>query len=98
MKKRRLLMKTLTCAFVLALLPQLADFRSGARKGAANMITFTKAMSDADMRTVAEYFASLPVKRWTRVVEADTVPKSYFVGTRRMPLPAGGTEPIGTRV
>ncbi|HLQ90268.1 MAG TPA: c-type cytochrome [Xanthobacteraceae bacterium] len=77
---------------------QLADFRSGARKGAANMITFTKAMSDADMRTVAEYFASLPVKRWTRVVEADTVPKSYFVGTRRMPLPAGGTEPIGARV
>jgi hypothetical protein len=40
----------------------------------------------------------LPVKRWTRVIEADTVPKTYFLGTRRMPLPAGGTEPIGSRV
>jgi cytochrome c553 len=77
---------------------QLADFRSGARKGAANMINFSKAMSDAEMRTVAEYFASLPVKRWTRVIETDTVPKTYFLGTRRMPSPEGGTEPIGTRV
>ena len=68
------------------------------RKGAANMLTFTKAMSDEEMKTAAEYFASLPVKRWTRVVEAETVPKSYFLGTRRMPLPEGGTEPIGMRV
>src|SRR5258705_7923309 len=77
---------------------QLAEFKSGVRKGAANMLTFTKAMSDEEMKTAAEYFASLPVKRWTRVVETETVPKTYFLGTRRMPLPAGGTEPIGARV
>jgi cytochrome c553 len=70
----------------------------GVRKGAANMLTFTKAMSDEEMKTAAEYFASLPVKRWTRVVETETVPKTYFLGTRRMPLPEGGTEPIGMRV
>ena len=68
------------------------------RKGAANMLTFTKAMSDEEMKTAAEYFASLPVKRWTRVVETETVPKTYFSGTRRMPLHEGGTEPIGMRV
>src|SRR5436305_927090 len=30
--------------------------------------------------------------------ETETVPKTYFLGTRRMPLPEGGTEPIGMRV
>ena len=48
---------------------QLAEFKSGVRQGAANMLTFTKAMSDEEMKTAAEYFASLPVRRWTRVVE-----------------------------
>ena len=57
---------------------QLAEFRSGARKGAANMVTFSKAMSEEDMKTAAEYFATLPVKRWTHVIETDTVPKSLF--------------------
>src|SRR5262247_576485 len=40
---------------------QLAEFKSGVRKGAANMLTFTKAMSDEEMKTAADYFASLPV-------------------------------------
>jgi len=77
---------------------QLADFASGVRKGAANMLTFSRALTADEMKTAADYFAALPVKRWTRVIEADTVPKTYFLGTRRMPLPAGGTEPIGSRV
>src|SRR5262249_50714685 len=38
---------------------QLAEFRSGVRKGAANMMTFTKAMSDEEMKAAADYFASL---------------------------------------
>jgi cytochrome c553 len=41
---------------------QLADFKSGARKGAAN-ITFTKAMTADEMKIAAEYFFALPVKR-----------------------------------
>jgi cytochrome c553 len=77
---------------------QLAEFKNGTRKGAANMLLFSKAMTDDEVRDAASYFASLPVKRWTRVVEATTVPKSYFHGTRRMPHPDGGTEPIGNRV
>jgi cytochrome c553 len=77
---------------------QLGDFKSGARKGAANMLTFSKAMTDEEVKIASEYFAALPAKRWTRVVEADTVPKTHFHGTRRMPLAEGGTEPIGRRV
>jgi cytochrome c553 len=77
---------------------QLADFKSGARKGAANMATFSKAMTDEEVKAATEYLAALPVKRWTHVIETDNVPKTHFVGTRRMPLPGGGTEPIGLRV
>ena len=77
---------------------QLVDFKTGARKGAANMLLFSKAMTDEEMRIASEYFAALPVRRWTRVVETDTVPKTYFHGNRRMPLPEGGSEPIGNRI
>jgi cytochrome c553 len=77
---------------------QLAEFKNGTRKGAANMLLFSKNMTADEVREATEYFASLPVKRWTRVVETTTVPKTYFHGTRRMPIPDGGTEPIGNRV
>jgi cytochrome c553 len=77
---------------------QLADFKSGARKGAANMLTFTQAMTADEMKIAADYFAALPVKRWTQVLETETVPRTYFLGTRRMALPTGGKEPIGSRV
>ena len=77
---------------------QLVDFRTGARKGAAAMLTFTKAMTDEEMKTAAEYFSKLPALRWTRVVETDTVPKTIFHGTRRVQSPDGGKEPIGARV
>ena len=77
---------------------QLADFKSGGRRGGANMLTFTQAMTADEMKIAADYFAALPVKRWTQVVETDSVPKTYFLGTRRMPLPAGGIEPIGARI
>ena len=77
---------------------QLADFKGGARKGAANMVTLAQAMTADEMKIAADYFSALPVKRWTHVIETDTVPKTYFLGTRRMPLPIGGTEPIGSRI
>jgi len=77
---------------------QLADFKSGARKGSANMVTFAEAMTSDEMKIAADYFAALPIKHWTRVIEADAVPKSYFLRTRRMPLPTGGTESISSRI
>jgi cytochrome c553 len=82
------------------LLRQLADFRSGARKGeaAGAMIKIAKGLTEDEMKDAVGYFSSLKPARWTRVVETDTVPKSYFKGTARLPLPDGGTEPIGNRI
>jgi hypothetical protein len=78
---------------------QLADFRSGARAGvAATMINIAKGMSEDEIREASEYFAGLKVLRWTRVVEAEVVPKTYFRGNRRLPLAEGGSEPIGNRI
>jgi cytochrome c553 len=80
---------------------QMADFKSGHRKGvrSANMITFANAISDADTRAAAEYFASLKPGAWTKVVDTDTVPQTYIgPGAMRFVTPGGGTEPIGNRI
>lgn len=79
---------------------QLADFRSGARAGVTSkiMIGIAKAMTEEEMRAASDYFAGLKTVRWTRVVETDTVPKTYWRGNRRLPLQEGGSEPIGDRI
>jgi cytochrome c553 len=79
---------------------QLQDFRSGARAGvtAKIMINIAKAMTDDEVRDASEYFAGLKVMRWTRVEETVSVPITYFRGNRRLPLPEGGSEPIGNRI
>jgi cytochrome c553 len=79
---------------------QLADFKSGARggAGAGAMTRFSKDLTADEIKASTEYFAGLKLMRWTRVVETDTVPKTYFKGTRRLQHPAGGTEPIGKRI
>jgi cytochrome c553 len=79
---------------------QLADFKSGDRggAGAGAMTRFAKELTADEVRDSTAYFAGLKLARWTRVVETDTVPKTYFKGTRRLQLPDGGTEPIGNRI
>jgi cytochrome c553 len=79
---------------------QLADFKSGARggEGVGNMTKFSQSMTDDDVRVATAYFGSLKPVTWTRVVETDTVPKTFFEGTRRLKSEDGGTEPIGRRI
>jgi cytochrome c553 len=87
---------------------QMADFKSNDRKDpplhaaslrAARMNGISKAISDEDARQASEWFSSLKPAPWYTVEEAQTVPKSYVNNTRmRLPLPAGGTEPIGNRI
>ena len=89
-------------------LRQMADFRSGARKDppeftasarAARMNGIAKSISEEDARAAAEWFASLKPEVYYKVVETDTVPKSWVNGGRmRLPLPSGGTEPLGHRI
>ncbi len=80
---------------------QMMDFRSGAREDwARRMDAFAKAMTDEEIKQAAEYFASLPRKRFVRVEEAAMVPKT-FVGQGRMRFidpKQTGTEPIGERI
>lgn len=90
------------------LLRQMAYFKSGERKDppahaasqrAARMNGISKAISDEDARQACEWFASLKPAVWYKVVEAQTVPKSWVNTARmRLPLPEGGTEPIGNRI
>jgi cytochrome c553 len=78
---------------------QMADFKSGARTGFGQMPAIAQALSDADVQSAAAYFSSLPARPWIRVVETDTVPKTYVnPGNMRLALPNGGTEPIGSRI
>ena len=78
----------------------MQDFKSGARIDPARMNAIAKGMSDDDMRQAAEYFAALKPGGWIKVVETDTVPKSYVSvkGRQRLPLPGGGMEPLGNRI
>jgi len=79
----------------------MVEFKNGGRKGvrATVMVAIAQAILDADSLAAAEYFASLKPGVWTRVVETDTVPKSYVgAGGMRFVAPDGGREPIGNRI
>jgi len=78
---------------------QMVDYKSGARKGSGSMTTIANAIREDDVRAAADYFAALKPRPWIRVVEADTVPKTYVgPGNKRLRLPGGATEPIGNRI
>jgi cytochrome c553 len=78
---------------------QMIDYKSGTRKGSGSMTTIAKAISEEDVHAAADYFASLKPRPWIRVVETDTVPKTYVgQGNKRLRLPGGATEPISNRI
>jgi len=78
---------------------QMADFKSGARKGFGIMPEIAQVLAESDVQSAAGYFSALPVRLWVHVVETDTVPKTYVnPSNMRLPLPGGGSEPIGSRI
>ena len=84
---------------------QIADFKSGARKFSGPqrssvllMTAAAKAMTDAEVQAAAEYYAALKPKRIVKVVESDSVPKTYIARLFFVKLPAGGSEPLGRRI
>ena len=71
------------------LVRQMQEMKSGARKGAraTSMIPIAKALGEGDFKAAAEYFGSLKAPVWYKVVETDTVPKSYLGnGAMRFPV------------
>ena len=78
---------------------QLEDFRSGVRKDFSRMNSIAAAMTDEEMRRAADWFSSLRPTPWNRVVETDTVPRTYVgEGRMRFAHPDGTTEPIRNRI
>lgn len=90
------------------MLRQMEDFKAGLRKDpkiheaslrAARMNIIAAGLPEQDMRKAIEWFASLKPVVWYKVEEAQTVPKSWVNnGRMRLPLPSGGTEPLGNRI
>lgn len=78
---------------------QMEYFKSSARKDPARMNGIAKQVTDEEVRQAAEYFAALKPTQWTKVVEADMVPKSRVLRSRmRLPAVDGGMEPLGKRI
>ncbi len=87
------------------LVEQMHEFRDGQRrsadprkKNAALMSSFAKAMTDGEIQEAAEYFAAVKWTPWISVKETETVPKTHTSVGMYMPIPGGGTEPLGQRI
>jgi cytochrome c553 len=66
---------------------QVADFKTGARATSVPgrlppslMISLSKQITNAEVETAAAYFSALQPRKRVKVVESDTVPKSYIAG------------------
>jgi cytochrome c553 len=80
---------------------QMNEFKNGARKGmrAVAMLPIAKGLNEEDFKAAAEYFGAMKAPVWYKVVETDTVQKSYLGnGAMRFPVEGGGTEPLGDRI
>jgi cytochrome c553 len=84
---------------------QVENFKMAARKSSApdralqkQMIDIAMKVSDADLDSAAAYFVSLKLATFVKVVEADTVPKTFVTDGMLAKDPEGGTEPIGKRI
>ena len=51
-----------------------------------------------EIAAAAAYFSALKPRRHTRVVESDTVPKTFIIANHYASLPSGGKEAIGKRI
>ena len=74
-----------------------ADLRMASFHGMAEVIAPT--IREDELRVAAEYYASLKItKPYLTVIETDTVPKTHSVSYTLVPVPGGGTEPLGKRI
>jgi cytochrome c553 len=73
-----------------------ADMRMASYHGMADVIA--PKISAADLKAAADYYASLKLAPYIKVVETKTVPRMQSVAYTLLPAPGGGREPIGTRI
>ncbi len=83
---------------------QMADYKSGARKTSVPgrnvdlMISLAKAASDAEVQAAAAYFSALRTRHVVRVVEGDSVPRTYITGWHFAVMGKGEQEALGSRI
>ena len=84
---------------------QMADYKSGARKFSGPqrtpvllMAEAAKAATEAEVQAAANYFSALKPKSIIKVVETDTVPKTYIARNFYVIAESGGKEPVGQRI
>jgi cytochrome c553 len=86
------------------IMQQMADFKSGARKTSVAkrnvdlMIALSKPATDAEVEAAAAYFSALKPRAVIKVVETDTVPKTFIMSNHLAAAPSGEKEPIGARI
>jgi len=84
---------------------QMAEFKRGLRKSSeprhkptATMIAYETKASDEEVQSAAAYFSALKAKKWIRVVETKTVPKTHVAGWMLVASEGSEMEPIGNRI
>ena len=81
---------------------QMQSFKTGIRSNvrAGVMIAMAQVLTDDEIKAAAEYFNKLkPTAGYNKLVETDTVPKSYVgAGGMRFASPGDEKEPIGERI
>ena len=83
---------------------QAADFKSGARKTSVPKRNIDQkpgmfqAATDAEVAAAAAYFSALKPRTIIKVVETDTVPKTFITANHLAAVKTGETEPIGQRI
>ena len=83
---------------------QMADFKSGARKTSVPgrnidlMISLAKAATDAEVEAAAAYFSALKTRAVIRVVEGESVPRTYVTGWHFAAAGKGEQEALGQRI
>jgi cytochrome c553 len=82
------------------IIQQMHEFRSGARKSSvpqripvALMVSLSRAISDDEIARAAAYFSSLTPRKTIKVVETNTVPKTYVAWLVFAASRDGGQEP-----
>ena len=83
---------------------QAADFKSGARKTSVpkrnidQKLGMFQAATDAEVEAAAPYISALKPRAIIKVVETDTVPKTFITANHLAAVKTGETEPIGQRI
>ena len=62
------------------------------------MVAVADGASIEEAQSAAEYFSSLKMKSWIKVIETDTVMKTKVKGSMLVAADGGGREPIGHRI